>query len=78
MTQPFAFTQADRESPLWRRLEAHMNDRIATLREQNDADKNPDATAHLRGRIAELKTLLDLARDRHVTSTRAKTFPAAG
>jgi len=76
--QPFTLTAADRESPLWRRFEAHLNERLAVLREQNDADKTPDATAHIRGRIAELKTLLDLARERHVSSTRDKIFPAAG
>lgn len=64
MSERFTLTQADRSSPLWRALEAHLTDRLATLRTRNDADAPPDKTAHLRGQIAEVKALLDLARDR--------------
>lgn len=76
MKQPFTFTQADRDSPLWRRLEEHMRERRDTLRAQNDTPKPEQDTALLRGRIAELTTLLDLARERQ--GTRTPIFPAAG
>ena len=63
-TARFTLAAGDRINPLWRAIEAHLTDRLATLREQNDSDKSPDKTAHLRGQIAEVKLLLALAEDR--------------
>ena len=64
MSDRLILTPADRRSPLWLLLEAHYTERLATLRAQNDADKPADKTATLRGQIAEVKALLDLAKDR--------------
>lgn len=64
MTARFAITPAERRNPLWLALEAHLTDRLATLRSRNDADMAADKTAHLRGQIAEVKALLALATDR--------------
>ena len=55
---------ADTGSPLWRSLSEHMQARLATLREKNDAPKTGDDTAFLRGQIAEIKAFLSLAEDR--------------
>lgn len=54
---------ADRESAVWQRLRAHYTDRLAVLRVMNDGDNDEIATARLRGRIAEIKYLLDLESD---------------
>ena len=51
----------ERTNPLWIRLEQHMRDQLADLRQMNDAPMTPERTADLRGRIAQLKELLALA-----------------
>ena len=56
-------TQAERNSALWRKLRKNLEQRLDTLRAQNDGDKDERATAMLRGRIAEVKTLLTLGDD---------------
>lgn len=54
-------TDADRRSPLWRKIEKHIEARTAELRVTNDALSLPERdTAVIRGRIAELKNLLAL------------------
>lgn len=62
----FKVSPHERTSPLWRALANHYTERLAMLRAQNDAAKSPEDTAHLRGRIAECKSLLALADDRPV------------
>lgn len=52
----------EREHPLWKKLEAHMEKRLASMRRQNDKDMDHDATVKLRGRIKECNYLLGLAR----------------
>lgn len=47
-------------SELWMKLKEHMEQRLASLRLQNDVSKPSDQTEKLRGRIAELKILLAL------------------
>lgn len=56
---PF-ITEIESNSALWLKIKAHYEARLQTLREQNDADRDPDKTAKLRGRIAEVKALLGL------------------
>src|SRR5436853_7166738 len=53
-------TELERQSPLWLKLKAHMEKRIASLRARNDNDRNAEDTAKLRGRIAELKLIATL------------------
>ena len=55
-------TKNDFSSPTWKKVEKYANERLAEHRLKNDNDLPADRTAHLRGRIAELKALLDLAR----------------
>lgn len=62
MTEKFRPAEHERHSQLWRDLMRHVDDRLAELRMNNDADKDERATAHLRGRIAELKALQDLGK----------------
>ncbi len=53
-------TKDDITSPTWLRLRAHYEAELAKLRVKNDAEHDPDQTARLRGRIAEIKNLLTL------------------
>lgn len=55
-----SFTPADFESATWQRLKWHLQARLESHRQANDADKDLETTAKLRGRIAELKVLLAL------------------
>lgn len=50
------------QSAVWLKLQQHMEDRLGQLRQQNDGDLDPIATARVRGRSAMLKELLDLGR----------------
>ena len=51
----------DFTSTTWKRLEQELGERLAELRVLNDAPANEVQTATNRGRIAELKRILDLA-----------------
>jgi hypothetical protein len=53
-------TDQERESPLWKRLRAHYEKRLTSLRSQNDDPSSEHDTARRRGRIHEVKTLLSL------------------
>ena len=57
-------TTAEKMNPLWLKLDAYLNDRLDSLRKQNDGDLDDGKTANLRGRIAEIKSFLDIATDR--------------
>jgi hypothetical protein len=48
------------DSALWQKLEAHLKEKLTSLRAQNDAELGTEATSKLRGRIAEVKSLLSL------------------
>lgn len=50
------------QSAVWLKLQQHMEDRLDQLRQQNDGDLDPIATARVRGRVAMVKELLDLGR----------------
>ena len=63
MIEKFTLLPHEKNSPLWRRFEDFMNARLAIHRTQNDGDKDPIKTAHLRGRIAEAKFVLTLGND---------------
>ncbi len=45
--------------PTWRQVQEMLKARINELREQNDEDHTPEETAKIRGRIYELKFLLE-------------------
>lgn len=60
MTEKFRPAEHERHGQLWRDLMRHLEDRLAELRQQNDATLDDRATATLRGRIAEVKSLLSL------------------
>lgn len=57
----FKLTDVERNSAAWKRLREHIEYRIDKQRRRNDARLNIEDTAHVRGSIAELKVLLELA-----------------
>lgn len=59
----FVLTKEDRSSALWRKLMRHWEEKLASLRAQNDGDLTDANTLKLRGRIAELKANMALAKD---------------
>lgn len=40
------------------KIKAYLEERLERLRVENDADNSPERTANIRGRIAEIKTML--------------------
>lgn len=56
----FALTDRDRDSDLWRRILAHLNQSLDSLRKQNDSPAGEVETAAIRGRITQLKALIAL------------------
>lgn len=60
---PFFLTPDEKDSRVWKRLMAHFDERLGILRMQNDGVKSEVDTALLRGRIAELKRIMDLNKD---------------
>jgi hypothetical protein len=54
------FTEMDRRSTAWKHLKVILLARLETHRRMNDGNLTESETAKLRGRIAEIKFLLDL------------------
>ena len=52
--------EIDFRSETWRALEERCNKRLEEMRRKNDGQLSAEQTAHLRGRIAEVKELLTL------------------
>lgn len=59
----FKFKPSDLVSDTWARLKQHLLERQTSLRQQLEGDLNEGDTAKLRGRLAEVKRLLDLGKD---------------
>lgn len=51
-------TRADFHSETWKKLEKILQQRLVDARSANDHPQSLEETAHLRGRIAELRYLL--------------------
>ena len=50
----------DRQSQTWVKIKVHLNERLNDHRLKNDGRLSENDTAYLRGRIAEVKCLLDI------------------
>ena len=61
--EAFKLEPQDRTSPLWVRLEAHLRQALAEQRLMNDATMPVERTENIRGRIAQIKLLLDAGRE---------------
>lgn len=53
-------TEAEKQSALWSKLKKHFEERLQSSRLKNDQDLSDKETAELRGRIKELKYVIDL------------------
>lgn len=53
------FTELDKQTRLFESIKESLKADLAKLREKNDTQKNEIETAFIRGRIAQLKDLLD-------------------
>lgn len=49
------------QSPLWAKLQEHMEQQLADLRRRNDQDLDEIKTAKLRGRLLQIREFLLLA-----------------
>lgn len=56
----FFLTEHEKKNPVWIKLVEHWNERLLSLRKQNDSEKPEASTAKLRGQIAEVKAMLEL------------------
>lgn len=70
-------THQDKSSSLWRRLHAHYTQRLSEMRAMNDGQLDEVMTARTRGRIVEIKALLDLGSDDEVTAQPADSIAEA-
>jgi hypothetical protein len=66
LPEPFELSQGDKLNPLWIRMEQYWTNKLAMLRQNNDADLDSEETAKLRGRISEIKAMLALGKDRPI------------
>jgi len=57
---PFVLNEAERQSALWIRLKAHLEQQLAIQRERNDNPNDDKQGERIRGRIAQLKDMLAL------------------
>jgi hypothetical protein len=64
LPEQFELTAEDLMSGTWRRLQKHLNERLAMLRMRNDSEMSDHETAKVRGQIAEIKALLALGREK--------------
>lgn len=60
---PFTLTPGERESPVFKKLYAHVEKRCNELRRQNDVLRPEQETAFIRGQISFCKEILKLAKD---------------
>jgi hypothetical protein len=57
--EAFKLEPQDRTNPLWIRLEAHLQQALAEQRLMNDSTQTMERTENIRGRIAQIKLLLN-------------------
>lgn len=63
LPQVLALTESDRLSPTWTRLKKHLQGRLEALRNELEQDLPEEKTAKVRGRLAEVKSLLSLEKN---------------
>lgn len=63
LTEDFILTEEEKRSALWQRLSSHLDNELQRLRESNDRHQSENETALTRGRIRQLKVLMDIDRE---------------
>lgn len=64
-------------SALWIKLRTHYEARLASLRVQNDQPLDGESTATLRGRISEIKLLINLGDPQRIAQDKELKFTGA-
>lgn len=62
-------SEHERTSVVWKVVKTHLEEHLEVLRKQNDTSKSVGETEKLRGRIAEVKHMLGLDKDRPETES---------
>ena len=60
MSERQDYTEADRQSATWEKMQRNWALKLAELRARNDGDLDAIETAKLRGQIAQIKAFLAL------------------
>ena len=63
MIEKIEISEVDKLTMLWQKLNTHFDQRLETLRLQNDKPQSEIETAALRGRIAEIKSFYELTKE---------------
>jgi hypothetical protein len=61
--RPLILSLEERRTNLWAKLMEQWESQLDAMRQQNDSDLTELQTAHLRGRIAAIKTCIALNKD---------------
>lgn len=61
--EAFKLEPQDRTNPLWVRLEAYLHQALAEQRLMNDSTLSMERTENIRGRIAQIKLLLNAGKE---------------
>jgi hypothetical protein len=67
-------TPQDRQSAVWKKIAAHLDERLAALRVKNDGPHDAIQTAKIRGAIAEVIALQKLDSDPVVIENESAKF----
>ena len=65
MTRPI-FSESEKQMPKFKKLIDYWNERLNTLRKDNDRPQSDAETAQLRGKIGEIKNMLNFEKDEPV------------
>ena len=57
---------SEKQSALWMKLREHCTERIEELHRKNEGKADEVDTAHIRGRIAAFRAILDMEKDNPV------------
>ncbi|WP_027854693.1 hypothetical protein [Marinobacterium litorale] len=71
----YQFSDVDRGQPWFKRLQEQVNERLQSLREQNDRSTDMESTGLLRGQIAEVKRLLKAMESTETTNSAQRRNP---
>ena len=63
LPQVLALTNSDLLSPTWAKLRKHLQGRVEALRNELEQDLPEEKTAKVRGRLAEVMSLLSLEKN---------------
>lgn len=70
----FELEKHELESLIWKKISIQLEKRLESARKKNDSKLSEQDTARLRGRIAELKYLLSLGKEK--PTVKPQDFPA--